>query len=430
MEQKKTRSGWPAALAAVSAILILWVHLIFVESRYLPVENRQAVEAEFDGQQQIPNVPGLHAESAVLMDGDSGRILYGKQADQVRPMASTTKIMTCILALENGNLSDICTVSRRASGQPKVHLGAAAGSQIRLNDLLYSLMLESHNDSAVAIAEHIAGSVEAFAEMMNQKARDLGCADTWFVTPNGLDASVTMEDGTVRAHSTTAADLARIMRYCIQESPVKESFLEITRTPSRQFQDVSGKFSFSCSNHNALLHMVEGAVSGKTGFTSGAGYSYVGAVEDEGRIFIIALLGCGWPPHKTYKWEDARSLLHYGADHFQYKNIYQTPELGELQVDGAVPGEETVKLVTRACGEEKYRFLLGEHEEVELVTELPAAVSAPVKAGEILGTLRYELDGEILCLEPVYAAEEIRKADVFYYLSYMKEKFFRILRKM
>ena len=130
----------------------------------------------------------LHSLSAVLMDADSGRILYGKDEHQVRPMASTTKIMTCILALELGNPEDFCEISEKAAGQPKVKLGAPAGSRIRLKDLLYSLMLESHNDSAVAIAEHISGSVEAFTEKMNRKAQDIGCVDTTFLTPNGLDA--------------------------------------------------------------------------------------------------------------------------------------------------------------------------------------------------------------------------------------------------
>ncbi len=129
------------------------------------------------------------------MDADSGRILYGKDEHQVRPMASTTKIMTCILALELGNPEDFCEVSKKASAQPKVKLGAPAGSRLKLQDLLYSLMLESHNDSAVVIAEHISGSVEAFARAMNRKAQEIGCVDTTFLTPNGLDAKEQNTDG-------------------------------------------------------------------------------------------------------------------------------------------------------------------------------------------------------------------------------------------
>lgn len=156
----------------------------------------------------VPENLSLYAQSAVLMDGDSGRILYEKSGYDILPMASTTKIMTCILALENGNPDDMLTVSSYAASMPKVHLGVREGERYRLEDLLYSLMPESHNDSAVVIAEGIGGSVSGFADMMNQKARDIGAYDSFFVTPNGLDATAMCQraDGGAqeREHSTTA----------------------------------------------------------------------------------------------------------------------------------------------------------------------------------------------------------------------------------
>ncbi|MCR2020894.1 serine hydrolase, partial [Blautia pseudococcoides] len=194
------------------------------------VGHRDIVWAGENGQ----DVGSLYATSAVLMDADSGRILYEKNGFEKRPMASTTKIMTCILALEKGNAEDIVTASAYAASRPKVHLGVAEGETFRFGDLLYSLMLESHNDAAVMIAEHLGGSVEGFADMMNAKAGELGCEDTYFITPNGLDASVTVGEEQ-KVHSTTAADLARIMRYCIKESPCREEFLNVTRTASYSF---------------------------------------------------------------------------------------------------------------------------------------------------------------------------------------------------
>lgn len=131
---------------------------------------------------------GLYAKSAVLMDADSGRVLYGKEEEQFLANASTTKIMTCILAIESGRLDETVTVSQHAASMPKVHLGMTTKDTFLLKDLLYSLMLESHNDSAVAIAEHVGGSVEKFAEMMNEKAKEIGCEHTHFITPNGLDS--------------------------------------------------------------------------------------------------------------------------------------------------------------------------------------------------------------------------------------------------
>lgn len=167
----------------------------------------------------------LYAQSAVLMDADTGRILFAKKGQEALPMASTTKIMTCILALENGTLSDTVKISAEAARQPQVKLGAKEGQKFALEDLLYSLMLESHNDSAVAIAEHIGGSVQEFADMMNEKAEQIGCTDTYFITPNGLDAQD--EQG---IHHTTAEDLAKIMKYCIMDSGEKSEFLHITQT--------------------------------------------------------------------------------------------------------------------------------------------------------------------------------------------------------
>ena len=200
----------------------------------------------------------LYATAAVLMDADSGRILFEKNAEQPMAMASTTKIMTCIIVLENADLDETLEVSAYAASMPKVKLYIQKGEQYTVRDLLYSLMLESHNDSAVALAEHVGRkyltgecadksvaeytaqesgqAVAAFARLMNEKARGLGCQNTWFITPNGLDATqeYTLEDGTVvqKEHCTTAAELARIMSYCILESPRKDDFLKITRTES------------------------------------------------------------------------------------------------------------------------------------------------------------------------------------------------------
>ena len=199
---------------------------------------------------------------------------------------------------------------------PDVQLNIREGEEYKLKDLLYSLMLESHNDSAVAIAEHIGGSVEQFAELMNQKAEDIGCMKTHFITPNGLDAKD--EHG---IHGTTAADLARILRYCIKESPEKDTFLTITRTSAYSFTNLAGTRSFTCNNHNAFLNMMDGALTGKTGFTGTAGYCYVGALERDGKLFIVALLGCGWPGNKTYKWADTKKLMNYGLDHYQEHTI-------------------------------------------------------------------------------------------------------------
>lgn len=357
----------------------------------------------------------LYAQSAVLMDGSTGRVLYGKGQNIIRPMASTTKIMTCILALELGNQEDWVTASSYAASQPKVHLGVRSGEEYRLEDLLYALMLESYNDAAVMIAEHIGGSTEDFADLMNKKALSLGCEETFFITPNGLDGVKTDREGRERIHSTTAEDLATIMRYCVTQSPKKEEFLRITQTQNHYFTDLAGKRSYSCCNHNAMLTMMEGVLSGKTGFTGGAGYSYVGAMEDEGRTYIIALLGCGWPPHKTYKWSDARKLYGYGLENYQLRDVFKKGELEDIPVTGGLCwneegcGTDITGLSLDLKPEEMHLpILLREGEDVQITRHIPAVLKAPVTAGQQVGTIDYTLEGRLIRRYPVYAKQGVK----------------------
>ena len=370
----------------------------------------------YAGNNKETTAPGsLHALSAVLMDGTSGRVLYGKNAEEPRAMASTTKIMTCILILEQCNLEETAATSAYAASMPKVYLGAAEGEEFYVKDLLYSLMLESHNDSAVILAEHAGGDVSGFAEKMNEKAREIGCEDTWFITPNGLDAQEEVQ-GEVKKHHTTATDLGRIMRYCISQSPKKEEFLEITRTPSYSFQDVSGKRSFSCNNHNAFLSMMEGALSGKTGFTSEAGYCYIGALEQDGKTLIVALLGCGWPNHKNYKWQDTRALMEYGLEHY---TLHSFSEAKLPQIPAVIPVEkgqgeklgEMAQVSTVKRETEDMKLLLGAEDKVRTVYRGKTFLEAPVKEGDKIGEISYEVNGEIWKTEDVVAGNDVEKID-------------------
>lgn len=394
---------------------------------------------ETGGGEEEPAAAGaslsLYAQSAVLMDGDSGRVLYEKDGYHSMPMASTTKIMTCILALENGNLDDMFTVSPYAASMPKVHLGVKAGERYRLEDLLYSLMLESHNDSAVVIAEGIGGSVEGFAALMNQKARDIGAYDTFFVTPNGLDATAMFQgaDGraTERAHSTTAADLARILRYCIVESPQSEAFLAITQADSHQFSDGDGRRSFGCFNHNAFLHMMDGALTGKTGFTGAAGYCYVGAVRQDGELYIVALLACGWPNNRSYKWSDMRELVEYGLGQYSYRDVWQEPPLTEVLVTDGVPWDgqpdEDAYVALKADygeGGPGLSLLLREEEEVVVTVDRTERLSAPVAAGTVAGTVTYRLGDEVIKSYSLVTVRDVEKRDFAWCCQYLWQRFF------
>ena len=383
----------------------------------------QTVELSEPEKEEQNVLAGLHAGYAVLLDGDSGRVLLEKDGDVKRPMASTTKIMTCILALEHmKSEQEIVTASAEAASQPKVRLGVREGQQFYLRDLLYSLMLESHNDSAVMIAEHIGGSVRGFASLMNKKAAEIGCEDTYYITPNGLDASD--EQGT---HSTTARELALVMRYCLMESPKSREFREITGATTQHFRDVEDRQSFSCTNHNAFLTMMNGAVSGKTGFTADAGYCYVGALQRDNRTFIVALLACGWPNHKTYKWQDTRALMEYGLKYYKKQRFDGNVGLPQLSVadgipeNGALSGVSTVKLQIR--DREKTDILLREDEEPAYRTLLADTLKAAVKAGTDAGTVQLVLDNQVLAEWKVETAESTAKRDYIWCLCQLMMQF-------
>lgn len=380
----------------------------------------------------------LYARAAVLMDAVSGRVLLGKNEDLKLPMASTTKIMTCILVLEKGNMEDIIPVSSYAAGQPKVHMGAKKGEYYKVSDLLYSLMLESHNDSAVILAEYYGSqweglsldcashssaesqkAVTAFAAKMNERAKKLGCEDTFFVTPNGLDGVLKTEENNVmeeKEHLTTAADLAAIMKYCAWDSPASKEFLKITETSSWSFNNyvkTDGGNSYSkgnrvitCNNHNAFLQMMDGVLTGKTGFTSKAGYCYVGALEKEDKKFTIALLACGWPNNKTWKWHDSRLLFEYGLDSFYWRDLYTEEKTEKVPVED---GQET-DVGTTLCKEE-IMMLMDGSEEIEVTIKLPDKLSAPVIKGQIVGEQCYYVNGELVKSLPVKAVKDVSRID-------------------
>ncbi len=392
----------------------------------------QVVEAfEQSGNVQMEKIMGepdqnsLYARSAVLMDADSGRILYEKNGHQAMANASTTKILTCIIALENCELDSEVTVSALAASQPKVHLGMREGQRFYLKDLLYGLMLESYNDCAVAIAEHIAGTTADFAAMMNDKAKEIGCEDSYFITPNGLDAKD--EAG---FHHTTAADLSLIMRYCIKGSKMAGQFLTITQEGQYQFHDMDGKNSYTCYNHNAFLQMMDGALSGKTGFTGNAGYCYIGALQRDDRTFIVALLACGWPNNKTYKWADAKKLMQYGITMFKKIKLDEielnTKESAAVEVKGGqskkIGGEVRTELEISPI-EGLTALLIGNEQEIQVKYEVTPKLYAPVMNGDFAGEITYLLGDEILAKRTVTVKETVKKIDFFWCIKKAAELF-------
>lgn len=239
----------------------------------------------------------LSSDCALLINADTGKVLYSKNANLRHANASTTKIMTCILALENSSLNDKVTFSKKAAAVEPTKLYAKAGETFYMRDLLYSLMVPSHNDTAIAIAEHISGSTSAFAQLMNKKAQELGCTNTHFVTPNGLDAGLN--------HYTTASDLAIIARYAIQNP----TFQKLINTKSYSFKSLNTKRKFTVTTTNSLLGTQAGVIGLKTGVTNKAGYCFVGLCRSrKGNTYISVTLG---GPTSAARWRDSKILLTY-----------------------------------------------------------------------------------------------------------------------
>ena len=348
---------------------------------------------------------GLYGQSAVLMDAESGRVLYEKEGSREMPMASTTKIMTCLVALERADQDLEVTVSANAAAQPDVQMNIREGERYRLGDLLRGMMLESFNDVAVAVAEAVGQNVENFAVLMNERAESLGCTDTHFVTPNGLDAS----DGGGE-HHTTAHDLALILSAAIHN----EEFLAITQTGEFTVTELDGKRTVTAHNKNALLQNTKGAISGKTGFTGKAGYCYAGAVQRDERTLVAVSLASGWPPHKEYKWQDMQKLFGYGFDYFHYRTASaadaQTVDRITVKNGKVLQIGETAQTLLNVP-DTQLRMLIRDDEELSVSADQKSSIWAPAKKGTTVGWISFLLEGETVEQQAITVSQAVDAED-------------------
>jgi serine-type D-Ala-D-Ala carboxypeptidase (penicillin-binding protein 5/6) len=328
-----------------------------------------------------PRRPTLHAASAVLEDLDSGEVLYAKRDHQRRPVASLTKVMTALLVLERADLSSTAVASRLAASQPSSRLGLRAGERIRVGDLLTALLLQSANDAAVALAEHVGGSVGAFVALMNRRAAELGLPDTRFFSPNGLDD---------RGYST-AVDLARLTRaaYAHPEFArlvaTREAEVPAPRGPPRRLQ-----------NRNVLLWLYPGAVGVKTGFTTPAGHCVIAAARRGDRGLLSVVLGLPDEP-----FSEGATLLDYGFTAFERVTVIHRGEAaGRVRV-----GDWTV--AARAGAD--LRLLLRRSVVGRVRTELVPApfLRPPLATGERVGAILVRAPGRPVRRVPAVAVASV-----------------------
>ena len=327
------------------------------------------------------------ARGAALIDAASGRVLFGQDENERFPMASTTKVMTTLLALEHSTLDEQVTAGKNAAGVTGTSMYLSEGETLSMEHMLYGLMLRSGNDAAVAVAEHIAGSVPAFAEMMNARAAELN-ADAHFVNPHGLDAE---------GHWITALGLARIMR----EAMRNVTFRTITGTQRKVVPWVGNEYSRVLENKNKLLTTYEGATGGKTGFTNKAGRCLVFSAKRDGLELIGAVLNCP-------TWFDtATVMLDYGFDNYRLETAFRKGE-----VAGSVPVLNGMSAAVNAAADADLSCAVRIGALVDIVVSLPDQREAPVHAGDILGTAAIKSDGGVIAQCNLVAAENVGKPDL------------------
>ena len=303
------------------------------------------------------------AASAILMDADSGRVLYEQNADARMLIASTTKILTALVAIREGDLSDTVTVKKEAALTEGSSMYLKEGEQLTLETLLYGLLLCSGNDAAVAIADHVGGSVAGFVEMMNQTARELGMEHSSFANPNGLDH----ED-----HYSTARDMALLARAAVEN----ETLVRIASTRSIT---IGGR---TMTNHNKLLSRQDGCIGLKTGYTRAAGRTLVSCAERNGQRLVAVTLQDG------NDWADHQALYEYG---FGTYPAYRAAVLGQVVRRETV--EDGISATVPLVAADSFSWPLAEGERLDTAVELDAPLIAPVTAGTKAGQAVFSVDG-------------------------------------
>lgn len=305
------------------------------------------------------------AASAIVLEASTGRVLYEKDAHKKMPMASTTKVMTAIVALEYGNTNDVVTVSKNASGVEGSSIWLSVGEKMTLSDMLYGLMLASGNDAAVAIAEHVGGSLDGFVELMNKKAQEIGAYDTHFANPNGLPAE---------EHYTTAYDLAMICAHAMQN----EQFCEIVKTQYKTLPWQGHEWDRVVKNKNKILWNYEGGNGIKTGYTKEAGRCLTAAAQRDDMQLVSVVL-CA-----PDMFNDCMTLMDYGFENYKNRVIMETDELvGDVAVEEGM--EDSFSVYTDK--DIMYPLTDAEYEQIKRSVHLEEKVKAPVNKGQLVGTI-------------------------------------------
>ena len=374
-----------AAILSTALLLYCWQ---FASCNIMGASPSDASDVPKRAEQVLSDAitPSVSAKSAVLIDGESGELLCSKNPDERLPMASTTKIMTALVAIEEGDLASEVTIPREAVGVEGSSIYLYEGEKLTLEELLYAVLLESANDAATAVAIHISGSVEGFAALMNEKAAKLGLENTHFENPHGLDSA---------QHYTTARELAIIAAEAMKNPKLRE--IASTKKKTIPLNDTEGVRLLI--NHNRLLKSYNGAIGVKTGYTKKSGRCLVSAAERDGLTLICVTLSA------PDDWRDHTSLLDYGFSNYESRVLCVKDEM--RQVLPVVGGKSDYVTLTNT---NEIRITLPKGApRVECQIETRQFEYAPVCEGDTLGRAVYLLDGKEIASTPIVASYSVNK---------------------
>ena len=396
-------------------IFIIFIIIIFINSMNLSIiyaddaEDSEIIDwsDELIETAKTSDEPKINSRAAVIYDRKSGKVIWGKSENERRPMASTTKIMTAIVVLENVGLEDIVTVSKKAAGTGGSRLGLKVNDKITVNNLLYGLLLVSGNDAAVALAEYVGGSVEGFAEKMNEKAKDIGLENTHFITPHGLD----MDN-----HYTTAFELAKMADYALNI----DKFASIVNTKNIGIS-INGR-SKNLTNTNELLGNLYGVNGVKTGFTNGANRCLVTSVNRDGMNIITVVLGADTKKDRS---NDSIKLIEYAYTNYE---IYDMKEIIHEKYEEWKRINENRIVVVRGkrenlttCIEELENYYIPvkkiDKEKINVKIFNISELNAPVHKGDYVGKLCVYIDDEKIVELTISANISIGKLEFIDYLK-------------
>ena len=377
-------------------------------------ENIDIDEIQKEVIETSTNVEDLKLDSRIglIYDRASGRVLYEKNGNKQTPMASTTKIMTAIVVLENAKLNEVVKIDSKAAGTGGSRLGLKKNDKITVNDLLYGLMLRSGNDAAVALANYVSGSIEGFADMMNKKAEEMGLKNSHFIVPHGLDNE---------GHYTTAFELAKMADYALKIDKFKE--IVSTKTTTIYINN----YPKAINNTNQLLGSVSGVYGVKTGFTNGAGRCLVSACKRDDLDIITVVIGANTTKERT---SDTIKLIQYADQKFGIINIKEILENkfrewknineGRIYVNKGISNR--VELYLEEFPYEKMAIEQGDRDKIEIKVNCIFNLEAPIEEKQVLGNVSVMLDGDVLEILNIYNKKEIGKKGVKdYWIIFIKQ---------